>query len=41
VDTLVIRSRYSNERIERELGYRHGISIEAGLHHLVVGASAS
>lgn len=31
VDALTGRAVYSTDKIERELGYRHGVSIEAGL----------
>ena len=34
VDALTGRSIYSTDKIERELGYRHGVSIEAGLAEL-------
>lgn len=35
VDALTVRSIYSTEKIEHELGYRHIVSVEAGLHELV------
>lgn len=35
VDALVSRSRYSTERIERDLGYAHAVSIPEGLAGLV------
>jgi nucleoside-diphosphate-sugar epimerase len=37
IDALVSRSRYPTERIERELGYRHVVSMEAGIRDLVDG----
>ena len=37
VDALTIHSFYSTEKIERELGYRHLISMEEGLKQLVAG----
>jgi nucleoside-diphosphate-sugar epimerase len=39
VDALVNRSRYAIDRIERELGYRHRVSIAEGLRRLVVAES--
>ncbi|MDA8109615.1 MAG: NAD-dependent epimerase/dehydratase family protein [Betaproteobacteria bacterium] len=35
VDALTTRARYSSERIERELGYRHRVPMEDGLRQLV------
>lgn len=35
VDALTVRSIYSTDKIEHELGYRHIVSLEAGLHELV------
>jgi nucleoside-diphosphate-sugar epimerase len=41
IDALVNRSRYSTERIERELSYAPEISIAAGLARLVATRNAS
>jgi nucleoside-diphosphate-sugar epimerase len=35
VSALTLRSKYSTERIEHELGYRHRVSIEDGMSELV------
>lgn len=35
VDALTSRARYSNSRIERELGYLHRVSMEDGLRRMV------
>lgn len=35
VDALTVRSQYSTSKIERELDYRHVVSMEAGLEGLV------
>lgn len=35
VDALTIRARYATARIERELGYRHPVTMEQGLAELV------
>lgn len=35
IDALTSRARYSNSRIERELGYRHRVSMEDGLQRMV------
>jgi nucleoside-diphosphate-sugar epimerase len=35
VDALTARAIYSDEKIERELGYRHVVSMEEGLQELV------
>lgn len=35
IDALTSRARYSNSRIERELGYLHRVSMEDGLRRMV------
>ena len=35
VDALTVRAIYSTDKIEHELGYRHAVSMEAGLDKLV------
>lgn len=37
IDALTTRVIYSSEKIERELGYKHRISIETGLRELISG----
>jgi nucleoside-diphosphate-sugar epimerase len=41
VDALTTRSIYATEKIERELGYRHLVSMEAGLVELVEAYKAN
>jgi len=41
VDALSRRVRYSPERIQRELGYKFGVSIEEGLRRLVAARGAA
>lgn len=35
IDALTNKAEYSSSKIELELGYKHGISMQAGLHELV------
>jgi nucleoside-diphosphate-sugar epimerase len=35
IDALTVRAIYSTGKIEHELGYRHVVSMEAGLEDLV------